>query len=110
MVFPTPQVVSALKSIYSLALGLNSWGLTHKILSLPEAEGGLSLATPEIFLQWQHATPFVKSIAHPTGFPQAVLADFSVFSAKHGILVTAESLLFSQMGSNVIWKDMPYPA
>ena len=42
VVFPTPQVVSTLKSIYNIALGLDSWGLTHKILSLPETEGGVS--------------------------------------------------------------------
>ena len=110
VVFPTPQVVSTLKSIYNVALGLNSWGLTHKILSLPETEGGVSLATPESFLRWQHATPFVRSVVHPTSFPQPILSDFRAFSARHGILITAEFLPFFQMGSNVIWKSMPYLA
>ena len=50
VVFPTSQVVSALKSIYNVALGLNLWELTHKILSLPERKGEVSIATPESFL------------------------------------------------------------
>mmetsp|Transcript_3219 Transcript_3219/g.5571 ORF Transcript_3219/g.5571 Transcript_3219/m.5571 type:complete len:95 (+) Transcript_3219:4-288(+) len=57
----TSPVNSMLRTVYSVALRLNSWAITPSILALPKATGGLSLAQPRAFLLWQHATPFVIS-------------------------------------------------
>ena len=40
VIFPVKKVVDSLKTIYNIALGLNSWGLTQDILALPESQGG----------------------------------------------------------------------
>ena len=46
VIYPVKQVVDSIKVIYNIALGLNTWGLTHEILALPEQEGGMGLAMP----------------------------------------------------------------
>ena len=55
VVFPSDPVVSALRTVYQVALKLNSWSITLDILSHPLHKGGYNLAAPETFLYWQHA-------------------------------------------------------
>ena len=50
VIYPVKQVVKSLKVICNIALGLNTWRLTHEILALPEQEGGMGLAMPRDFL------------------------------------------------------------
>ena len=52
VVYPTEQVISSLRTVYHIALRLNSWSLTVDILSLPKIEGGCCLPTPRSFLLW----------------------------------------------------------
>ena len=59
VVYPTEQVISSLRTVYHIALRLNSWSLTVDILSLPKIEGGCCLPTPRSFLLWQHASSYV---------------------------------------------------
>ena len=99
-----------LRTVYSVALRLNSWGITPSILSLPKALGGFSLAQPRTFLLWQHSTPFVHSIRSPCNFSKFLYDDLRIFALKHGITLQQEFLPFFQMGSNVIWDTMPYLA
>jgi len=58
VVFPTGQVISSLKTIYSVALNTRSWGLTNEILSLPPGEGGNGTSTSQ-------ALPFVAIFYYP---------------------------------------------
>ena len=39
VIFPVKKVVGSLKTIYSIALGLNSWGLTQDILAPRNLKG-----------------------------------------------------------------------
>ena len=110
VVFPTSPVISMLRTVYSVALRLNSWGVTTSILALPKTLGGLALAQPRTFLLWQHATPFVHSIRSPGSVSKLPYDDFKVFAHRHGIALQQEFLPFFQMGSNVVWNTMPYLA
>jgi len=107
-VFPTNPIISMLHTVYSVALRLNSWGITPGILALPRTLGGFALPLPKMFLLWQHATPFVHSIKSPSIFSKLTYKDFRVLAAQHGVPLQQEFLPFFQMGSNVIWSTMPY--
>mmetsp|Transcript_12980 Transcript_12980/g.23327 ORF Transcript_12980/g.23327 Transcript_12980/m.23327 type:complete len:216 (-) Transcript_12980:124-771(-) len=108
VVFPTNPVISMLRTLYRVALRLNSWGITPGILTLPRTLSGFSFAQPKIFLFWQHATPFVHSIKSPSKFPKLTYNHFCVFAAQHCIPLQQEFLPFFQMGNNVIWSTMSY--
>ena len=53
VIFPNENVISAVKTIYNIALKLNSWGITTYILSHPKDQGGMDLAPPNTFMPWQ---------------------------------------------------------
>ena len=69
VIFPTQPVVPALRTIYTMALKNNSWGITPNIVPLAGEKGGFSLAQPRTILYWQHATPFVQCAKSPGTFP-----------------------------------------
>ena len=77
VVFPTEQVISSLKTIYSVALNTSSWGLTNEILALPPREGGMALPDPKHYLLWQFSTPFIYSVTRPHTFSGMVRHSFS---------------------------------
>ena len=53
VVFPSDPVVSALRTVYQVALKLNSWSITLDILSYPMHKGGYNLAAPETCMHQQ---------------------------------------------------------
>ena len=110
VVFPTDIVISTLKIVYNAALRLTLWDLTHDILALPRNEGGYSLPQPKTFLYWQHSTVFLQYVKDPLLLPAPVTASFKRFALLHGMLLRMAGLPFFQMGSNVVWRTMPYLA
>ena len=108
VVFPSPAVVNTLRTVYQVALKLNSWAVTLNILSHPPSRGGYSLAPPETFLHWQHASAFVAYVNDPLSVPKVLHNTFQPFAQDLGILVSPASLPFFQIGSNVIKNNMPY--
>ena len=60
VVAPDQHVISAVNNIYLMALGLNSWGLTVKILAQSLDLGGTRLVPPRVLVQWQPGQVFVK--------------------------------------------------
>ena len=69
VIFPVKKVVDSLKTIYNIALGLNSWGLTQDILALPESQGGLSLVQPHYFFVVASLSPFRELYSTSCGNP-----------------------------------------
>ena len=110
VLYPTAPVISTLRTIYNVALRLNSWGIAPCILSLPRVKGGHSLAQPKPFLLWQHATPFAQCARSPSTFPKRLQDDLITFADRHGFPISLEFLPFFQMRSNVVWNTMPYLA
>ena len=102
VVFPSPAVVNTLRTVYQAALKLNSWAVTLNILSHPPSRRGYSLAPPEFFLHWQHASAFVAYVNDPLSVPKVLHNSFQPFAQDLGILVSPASLPFFQIGSNVI--------
>ena len=96
MVFPSPAVVNTLQTVYQGALTLNSWAITLNILSHPPSRGGYSLAPPDTFLYWQHASAFVAYVKDPLSVPKVVQSSFQPFAQDLGILVSPASLPFFQ--------------
>ena len=84
VVYPTEQVISSLRTVYHIALRLNSWSLTVDILSLPKVEGGCCLPTPRSFLLWQHASSYVHFLQHPEAFSSVVSNHFTRWADKVG--------------------------
>ena len=80
VVFPSPAVVNTLRTVYQVALKLNSWAVTLNILSQPPSRGGYSLAPPETFLRWQHATAFVANVNDPLSVPKVLHNTFQPFA------------------------------
>ena len=108
VVFPTEQVISSLKTIYSVALNTTSWGLTNEILSLPLGEGGMALPHPKHYLLWQFSTPFIHSVIRPHTFSGMVRQSFFSWAQSLGLVVTLDTLAHFSMGSNVVWNSLPY--
>ena len=79
LVFTSPAVANTLRTVYQVALKLNSWAVTLNILSHP-----------------------------PLSVPKVLHNSFQPFAQDLGILVSPASLPFFQIGSNVIKKNMPY--
>ena len=48
VVYPTDNVIAAVKTIYRVALKLSNWGITLDILSHSKEQGGLELAPPTL--------------------------------------------------------------
>ena len=110
VIFPVKKVVDSLKTIYNIALGLNSWGLTQDILALPESQGGLSLAQPHYFLWWHHSALFVNYTLRPAEIPPTVFAQFEAWAGPRAITVTPAQLGWFQMDINLPWISLPYLA
>ena len=110
VVFPTDNVINTLKIVYNVALRLTSWDLTHNILALPRNEGGYPLPQPKTFLYRQHSTVFVQYVKDPLPLLASVTASFKRFALLHGMSLRKADLPFFQMGSNVVWRTMPYVA
>ena len=110
VIFPVKKVVDSLKTIYNIALGLNSWGLTQDILALPESQGGLSLAQPHYFLWWHHSALFVNYTLRPAEIPPTVSAQFEAWAGPRAITVTPAQLGWFQMDINLPWISLPYLA
>ena len=109
-VFPSAAVVSTLTTIYHVALNLNSWGITLDILAHLSSRGGYSLAPPQVFVHRQHSTPFVKYMQDPRSLPEVPGVSFQPFAQDLGMQISPSTLPYFQMGSNVIWNNMPYLA
>ena len=74
--FPSPAVVNTLRTVYQVALKLNSWAVALNILSHPPSRGGYSLAPPETFVHWQHASAFVAYVNDPLSVPKLLHNSF----------------------------------
>ena len=109
VIFPVKKVIDSLKTIYNVALGLNSWGLTQDILALPEYQGGLNLAQPQHFLWWHHSL-VVNYILHPTDVPSTVAASFEAWAEPRAIRVTPAQLSWFQIDVEQPWISFPYLA
>ena len=108
VVFPSDPVVSALRTVYQVALKLNSWSITLDILSHPLHKGGYNLAAPETFLYWQHASALVAYVKDPLSVPSILHTSFQPFAADLGIILSPASLPFFQLGPNVVKQTMPF--
>ena len=108
VVFPSDPVVSALRTVYQIALKLNSWSIMLDILSHPLHKGGYNLAAPETFLYWQHALAFVACVKDPLSVPSILHTSFQPFAVDLGIVLSPTSLPFFQLGSNVVKQTMPF--
>ena len=108
VVYPAEQVISSLRTVYHIALRLNSWSLIVDILSLPKIEGGCCLPTPRSFLLWQHASSYVHFLQHPEAFSSVVSNHFTRWADKIGLVPSMRFLPYFQMGSNVVWQTMPF--
>ena len=97
-----------MKLIYNIALGLNSWGMSHDILALPEKEGGMGLAQPRDFLLWHHLALFVQNTLQPHTVPQNAKDDFEQWAKPRGVVVPPCVLQFFQPDVNISWETMPY--
>ena len=64
--YPSPSVVQQLNAIQSVALGLNSWGLTRGILAKPAAMGGIALPPLGSYALWIHSQGFVQHVRGTT--------------------------------------------
>ena len=108
VVFPSDPVVSALRTVYQVALKLNSWSITLDILSHPQHKGGYNLAAPGTFLYWQHASALVAYVKDPLSVPSILHTSFQPFAADLGITLSPASLPFFQLGPNVVKQTMPF--
>ena len=100
--------MSALRTVYQVALKLNSWSITLDILSRPMHKGGYNLAAPETFLYWQHASTIVAYVKDPLSVPSILHTSFQPFAADRGIILSPTSLPFFQLGPNVVKRTMPF--
>ena len=110
VIFPDENVISAVKTIYNIALKLNSRGITTDILSHPKDQGGVVLAPQNTFMLWQFSTLFVRHVHQTEAPPLCVTVPYERFAKEHGIVVTPNAMPLFQMASNVIWRNMPYLA
>ena len=108
VVFPSDPVVSGLRTVYHVALKLNSWSITLDILSHPLHKGGYNLAAPETFLYGQHASAFVAYVKDPLSVPSILHTSFQPFAVDLGFILSPTSLPFFQLGSNVVKQTMPF--
>ena len=110
VVYPTDNVIAAVKTIYRVALKLSNWGITLDILSHSKEHGGLELAPPDTFLLWQFSTIFIRHVYKAEAIPKCVTEPYERFATEYGINVSPSTLHTFQMGSNVAWHKMPYLA
>ena len=110
VVYPTDNVIAAVKTIYRVALKLSNWGITLDILSHSKEHGGLELAPPDTFLLWQLSTIFIRHVYKAEANPRCVTEPYERFATEYGINVSPSTLHNFQMGSNVAWHKMPYLA
>ena len=109
VIFPTDVVVSSV-TVYWTALRMTSWTITSPIFSLPQTQGGFSLPDPKAFLYQQHSVMFTHFIRDESSLPRVLVSDFQSFCQVHGITFQGHSLQTIQMGSKVVWRQMPYLA
>ena len=99
--FPTPDqhVIFAVNNICPMALGLNSWGLTVKILAQPLHMRGTRLVPPRILLQWQHGQAFVKFFKSPHTFHGVISNAYHEWATPLGICTSLVNLHLYQLGT-----------
>ena len=74
--FPTALVVSQLKLVHTVAMGTKSWGIIVKQLSHNREHGGRGFLTPEAFLWYHVAFPFVHWVHRSYDCPSFVTDKF----------------------------------
>ena len=62
---PPPTVCSQPNLVQRVALGLNSWHLTMKILLMPEREGSMAHASLSVYTTWVHSQSIVIVVSRP---------------------------------------------
>ena len=110
VVYPTDNVIAAVKTIYRVALKLSNWGITLDILSHSKDQGGLELAPPDTFLLWHFSTIFIRHIYKAEVIPKCVTDPYECCATEYGIVTSPSMLHTFQMGSNVVWHKMLYLA
>ena len=105
VVYPKEQVISTLRTVYQVALRLNSWSITLSVLSLPKVKGGHNLPTPTSFLLWQHASSYVHF--HKSLHVSLSVQPFPRLGQKHwsGTYTAIPPLLSN--GVQRDWETMP---
>ena len=73
---PTRVVISQLRNIYCLALGVDSWGMVLLFIAQPLDQGGYGLVMPHTYLSWQNALAFVSHLTGNVCLPPIVVAPF----------------------------------
>ena len=80
--------------------GLNSWGLTVKILARSFDLGGTRLVSPRVLLRWQHGQAFVKFFKSPHTFQVVVSWAYHNWAAPLGICTSLANFHFFQLGTD----------
>ena len=96
---PDQHVLSAVNNIYLAALGLNSWGLTVKIMAQPRERGGLGLVPPKVLLQWQHGQAFVKFFRRPHIFLNIISRAYHAWADPLGICISLVNFHLFQLAT-----------
>ena len=90
--FPSPSVVQQLNAIQSVALGLNSWGLTRDILADPAAMGGIALAPLGSYALWIPSHGFVQHVRGTIPRGVRSVDQFEDWAHSEGMVLTPDML------------------
>ena len=83
---PTQLVISQLRNICCLALGLDSWGMLLPFIAQPLDQGGYGLVMPHTYLYWQNALAFVSHLTGNVCLPPIVVAPLEQWCAVVGFV------------------------
>ena len=82
-----------------MALGLNSWGLTIKILAQTLDLEGTRLVPPRILLQWQHGQAFVNFFKAPHSFHGVISSAYHKWGTPLGICTSLVNFHLFQLAT-----------
>ena len=101
---PSSSVCGQLNLIQWVALGLNSWHLTMKILSLPEKEGGMSHASLASYATWVHSQSLVTLVSRSDLLEPVAVQRFRGWVDSIGLQLNSLNLPYIQLAPVAIPK------
>ena len=78
------NAISAVETIYHMAVKLEGRGVISHMLSHPKEHGGMDLAPPRTFMLLQSSTLFVRHVHKTEVVLLFVTAPYELFSKNHG--------------------------